>query len=119
MALSQLVTSFVATLLILCSCAAASEQLILQHRLDTGVPSSSAPQWSTRGRVNVLNYTWATFEQEQRASDLLQAVGEEFGAQAGYYVRIVKPGQEQSQTQSQTVRTKAVSTSKQHDDDGN
>ncbi|CAO1618084.1 unnamed protein product [Jaminaea pallidilutea] len=106
MALSKLVTGVVATLLLFCSCVAASEQLILQHRLDTGV-ASSATEWTTRGRVNVLNHTWATFEQEQRASDLLQAVGGEVGAQAGYYVRIVKPGQEQSQSQSQTVRTKA------------
>lgn len=71
----------------------------LEHRLDE--PASSS--WSTRGHVTLLNSSSATFEQVQRASDLL-GDDKQNGADGRYLLRLVgEDGQGQ-----QVVATKKV-----------
>lgn len=72
----------------------------LEHRLDE--PASSS--WSTRGHVTLLNSSAATFEQVQRASDLLEE-DKQSSADGRYLLRLVgEDGQGQ-----QVVATKKVS----------
>ncbi|CAO1620661.1 unnamed protein product [Parajaminaea phylloscopi] len=104
-----------ACFLALLSCVQASAEttdgrLVLQHRLSPST-SATSPTWSTRGFITLQNGTFGTFEQVQRASDLLtddpaKEGGKKADLDGSYLLRLVRQGDEDAASQTQFVRTK-------------